>query len=308
MKDGRRNFLMRVHSMSENGKAIVPRAAVARAMGSECGLTLMELLLAMAMGAILVTLIFGFFNIQAKSFSGSRGTSEMQQELRWAVQFVSDRMKLTGNGVPTASGQPAIQNVNGASGAPDSVNVLGSFTSAVILTSLAMAGEDSQIPCGATVGIRPGDLAVISDGTFSEMFMVTDIQADRLIHEASPPWNDDDSLDHAYAAGSTVTPLCQYSFYIAEDAEGHPNLMVKTQSEPPQILAGDTDQFQVRFKMKDDSWQDTASEVYDIREIEISLRSRSPEPIQGYRDAVFGDGYKRLAMKTIVIPKNLMIF
>jgi hypothetical protein len=85
--------------------------------------------------------------------------------------------------------------------------------------------------------------------------------------------------------------------------------MTKTQAYPPQILGGDIENFQIRFKMKSGSWQNTvlSNEVYDIRQIEITLRARSPKPIKNYRDPIYGDGYKRLELKSIVIPKNIVV-
>jgi hypothetical protein len=60
--------------------------------------------------------------------------------------------------------------------------------------------------------------------------------------------------------------------------------------------------------MNSGSWKNEieANEVEDIRQVEITVRARTPKPIPGYRDPVFHDGYKRLEFKTVVIPKNLV--
>lgn len=284
-------------------------------------MTMVELLVAMAVGAILITLIFQFFNTQSKSFLEGRQTAETQQELRWAIQFLADHVKLAGNGVPPTSiditGFQVIDNADGPSGAPDSLSIVGSFRSLVISLDQGMGNEGSQIKCSDKGNYPPqdlvnlfefGDLAVISDGTFSEVFQITKILADHLWHEAQPPWNDDNKLGHRYVSGSTIMSVTHFSFFVAADASGHPNLMAKTQAYPAQILAGDVDQFQVRFKMKSGAFKNDidANEVEDIRQVEITVRARTPEPIRGYRDPVFHDGYKRLQLKTTVIPKNLV--
>ena len=297
------------------------RGSYVRRRKSERGMTLIELIVAMTIGGILITLIFQFFNTQAQSFLQSRDTAEMQQELRWALQFMSDHVKLAGNGVPPRSidttGFQVIENADGPSGAPDSLSIVGSFRSLVITIDQNMGNEGSQIKCSDKGNVPPqaleslfelGDLAVISDGTFTEVFQITTVQADHLWHNEAPPWNDDNKLDHRYTAGSTIMSVTHYSFFVAADESGHPNLMVKTQAYPPQILAGDVDQFQIRFKMKSGAFQNdiAANEVEDIRQVEITIRARTPKPIPGYRDPVFGDGYKRLELKITVIPKNLV--
>jgi prepilin-type N-terminal cleavage/methylation domain-containing protein len=283
----------------------LPRGKAERS--GERGMTLVELLVAMIIGSILTFLTFNFLRTQDGNFRESRSTAEMQQELRWAVQFLSDHVKLAGNAVPQTCGWKIIESADGAGDDPDSLTILGSFKSVVVTTTQAMAHEGSQISCSSVDDIEEGDLAVISDGTFSEIFRITGIQGVRLLHGSSPPWNDDDQLDHAYASGSTVTVLSRFTFHVEADSTGHPNLMVSTQSSSPQILAGDIDQFQVRYLLKSGSWVNNADDPYDIREVEITLRARSPEPIRGYQDVLYGDAYKRIEMKNVIIPKNLII-
>lgn len=288
---------------------------------SERGMTLIELIVAMSIGSILITLIFQFFNTQSQSFLQSRDTAEMQQELRWALQFISDHLKLAGNGVPSISiddtGQKIIENVNGAGAKQDSLNVIGSFRSLVITLDQKMTSLGADIQCSDKGNVPPkalsdlleaGDLVVISDGTSTEVFMITKVQGNLLSHKTAAPWNASDNLVLMYNTGSTLVLAAQYSFFVATDASGRPNLMTKTQSYPAQVLADDLDLFQIRFKMKSGSYQDVidVSEIEDIRQIDITLRARSHNPIRGYRDPVYHDAYKRLQLKTTVIPKNLV--
>jgi hypothetical protein len=273
------------------------------------GITLFELLISVTVGVILMTATFKFLTVQSDNFVENRQTAEMQEELRWAIQFTSDHVKLSGNAVPTAIGIKAIDNTNGSGGASDSLVILGSFKSLVVITTNDMASENSQVECNSVEKIEQGDLIMISDGTFSEIFMITKIQANRLYHETALPWNDSNNLDHKYKTGSTLTVLTQYTFFIQKDETEHPNLMVASQCYPAQVLAGDIDHFQTRFKMKSNLWQDTVSsnEVNDIRQVEITLRARSSEPLRHYRDHLYGDAYKRIELKSLVIPKNLII-
>ena len=275
----------------------------------EKGMTIIELLVSMTVGLILITAAWSFIVTQTANFEENRQVAEMQQELRWAMQYVSEHLRLAGNAVPSTSGWQVIENIDGVGGASDSLVVLGSSRSLVVSATQTMGNEGAQVVVSPVDGISTGDLIVISDGTFSEIFYVTEIRADHLYHDTYLPYNDDFKLTHRYVAGSTVTVVSHYSFFVATDEQGHPNLMTKTQAYPPQILGGDIEYFQIRFKMKSGSWQNTvlSNEVYDIRQIEITLRARSPKPIRNYQDPVYGDAYKRLELKSIVIPKNIVV-
>jgi prepilin-type N-terminal cleavage/methylation domain-containing protein len=300
------------------------RNTIRRRPGRPRGMTLVELLVSMLIGGILVFIVFQFLSLQSKSFLQSRDTSEMQQELRWAMQFVSDHVKLAGNSMPQVlisdTGCTVIDNVNGAGNAPDSLTVIGSFRSVVITLDQSMANESAQIRCSVKPNSPPvpltdlftvNDLAFISNGTFSEVFQITKIQGDLLFHDLSLPWNGGAALEHKYESQSSLSAVDVYRFYVKTDDSGRRNLMVKTQSWPEQVLAGDIEDFQVRFNMKSGIWKDTveANEITlnEIREVEVLIRSRSPEPLRGYRDAKYGDAYRHLELKKTVIPKSIAV-
>lgn len=275
----------------------------------ENGMTIIELVVAMTISLMLMTVLFKFLSDQTSSFVESRQTSEMQQELRWAITFVSDHVKLAGNGVPPTCGWPVIANTNGDSGASDSLSVLGCYKNLMITTTQPMGNEGSQIKVDNTDGMEIGDLCVITDGTFQEIFMVTDIITSHLWHQTALPWNDDSKLDHRYVQNSSVSVVSHYSFFVDTDDEGHSNLMLKSQAYDPQILIGDVDNFQIRFKMKDGTWLDEPGndEIYDIRMVEVTVRAKTPKELKNYVDPIYGDAYKRIEFKSVVIPKNITI-
>ena len=276
---------------------------------NERGFTIMELLVAMTISSILAVLAFQFMAAQAGRFNEKRQESEMQQELRWAMSFLSDHVRLAGNGVPPTCGWAAIEAADGASGEPDSLTILGAFKSINVTISQVWGNAGAQEKLDNTEEIETGDLGVISDGTFSEIFMITSKTDSHVWHDTYPPWNDNKKLDHRYAAGSTIQIISYYTFFVDTDDEGRSNLMLKHQAYDPQILMGDVDDFQVRFKMKDNSWKNEPDpdEIYDIRVIEMTLRAKTPEPLPNYIDPEYGDGHKRVGLKGKVVPQNIVI-
>jgi prepilin-type N-terminal cleavage/methylation domain-containing protein len=276
---------------------------------SEQGMTMVELLVASVISLILMTAIIQFFVIQTQNMNESRVTSEMQQELRWASTFMADRLKLAGNGVPPTSWFRVINNADGGADGTDSVFVVAVYKSLVLTTTQNMGNEGSQVKVNNTDNIEVGDLICISypPNGWQEVFMVTKIASDQhLYHDAQLPWNDTNKLDHKYPAGSLCSVVTAYSFFVQTDQTGHSNLMVQTQAYRPQILAGDIDDFQIKFKLKDNSWVNNPVEVSDVRMMEISVRARTPDPLKGYTDVKYGDEYKRIELKTKIIPKNIV--
>jgi len=292
-------------------KDLPVRHALHMKIREESAMTIMELIVATTLGLIISALIFQFFVMQIGNFNESRQTSEMQQELRWGVNYVADRVRLAGNGVPANSGFRVLENFDNVRFDADSIVVVGSYKSLVVTTTQTMGNEGSQIKVTSADDIEDYDLIVISypPNGWQETFLCTKVASElHIYHDAYPPWNDDNQLDHKYPIGSIVTVVSQYSFFVDEDDEGRTNLMVQLQGPyGPQVLVGDIDSFQIRFRMKDGSWVDEPLEEYDIRMVEIELRAKSPEEIYGYTDPEYGDGHKRLELKTHVIPKNIVL-
>jgi len=275
----------------------------------EGGFTIMELLVSMTISSILAILIFQFMSTQSGRFMEKRQEAEMQQELRWGMSFLYDHVRLAGNGVPPTCGWPAIKAVDGVDGDPDSLTIMGAFKSINVTTTQIWGNAGSQEKLDHTEEIEIGDLGVISDGTFSEIFMITDKTDSHVWHDTYLPWNDDKKLDHKYGIGSTIQIISYYTFFVDTDDEGRSNLMLKHQAYPAQVLLGDVDDFQVRFQMKSGSWVDEPGpdEVYDIRVIEVTLRAKTPEELPNYIDPEYGDGHKRVEIKGKIVPQNIVI-
>ena len=210
----------------------------------ERGMTLIELIMAVMISSVVVTLVFQFFNGMTSSFAESHQTAQVQQELRWAINFVGEHLKLAGNGIPPTSGWGVISNIDGGS-SPDSIAVLGSFKSLVVNTTTPMGNEGSNVKVDSIDGIEEGDLAVISDGTFTEIFFITRAFNSHLWHQTYPPWNDDNKLDHRYAADSTLSIVTYYSFFVGPDEDGVDALLVESQAYYPQVLLGNVDDFRL---------------------------------------------------------------
>ena len=274
-----------------------------RKLNNQKGVTIVELIVAMAISAILAVIIFTFMGDQSRKFSEQKYTSELQQEIRWAMAYMSDYLKLAGNGVPLKGEWPVLEGTDGGEDATDFISVLGCYKDVFVETTQNMGNEIDRIEVEDNDDIEIGDLASITDGTNQEIFMITGIDGLLLSHETSDPWNESNLLDHTYGLGSTLAIAGSYSFYVEEDDEGRFHLMVETQSIEAQELISDVENFQIRYQLTDNTWVDEFDFISDIALIEITIVARTHDPIKKYIDPEYGDAYKRVELKAFVRPK-----
>ncbi|MFC1508515.1 PilW family protein [Candidatus Omnitrophota bacterium] len=267
------------------------------------GFTIVELIVATTISIILGMIILTFMGNQSQKFNEQKYTSEIQLEIRNAMAYISDYVRLAGNGVPLNGKWPVIEGTDGGDEATDYISVMGCYVDVFVETTQNMGSEFDQIEIEDNDDIEVGDLASITDGINQEIFMITGVDGLLLSHETSDPWNESNELDYTYEQGSTISIAASYSFYVEEDEDGRFHLMVETQSIEAQELISDVDDFQIRYQLTDDTWVDEFDSISDISMIEITIIARTHDPIKNYIDPVYGDAFKRVQLKAVVRPK-----
>ncbi len=282
---------------------VQPLLSCKKEHNNQKGVTIVELIVAMAISAILAVIIFTFMGDQTQKFNEQKYTSEIQQEIRWAMAYISDYLRLAGNGVPLNGKWAVIEGTDGGADGTDFISVLGCYKDVFVETTQDMGNEIDRIEIEDNDDIEVGDLVSITDGTNQEIFMITGIDDLLLSHDTSDPWNESNLLDHTYGLGSTISIAGLYSFYVEEDDDGRFHLMVETQSIEAQELISDVDDFQIRYQLTDDTWVDEFDFMSDIKMIEITILARTHDPIKNYIDPEYGDAYKHIELKAVVRPK-----
>jgi type IV pilus assembly protein PilW len=69
--------------------------------GNDSGFTLMELLIAMAVGLVVLAVVFSVFTIQSKQLNKQDKIAEMQQNARMAMEIMAQDIMMAGYGVST---------------------------------------------------------------------------------------------------------------------------------------------------------------------------------------------------------------
>lgn len=122
-----------------------------RFITSENGLTLMELLVAIAMTTIVVAAVFTTFIVQQRSFGTQDQVAEMVQSSKIAFNMLTDTIRNAGSGYPEFE-QPIINGNSlvfeavdsGHNGGPDSITLIGGFRMVATLAQAVGFGSNQM--------------------------------------------------------------------------------------------------------------------------------------------------------------------
>lgn len=230
------------------------------------GFTLVEVMLAMAITAVLLVGIYNLFGSQEKSQVLVDQMAEMNQDLRVAATMITRDMRMAGyhleNAQATSGTNPitggggpvnAIEVVEGSSGAPDVLvimygdsNLLTTITSGMPAPSSELnvsavctsGASDVDTECGAGGQKRcfcQNDLVLITDGSNSSVFCVTQVQEASLKLQHNPGEGDpcgeyNDPGGHGsfpgYGTGSRLMRLIRKRYEVDRSDVNRPVLRV----------------------------------------------------------------------------------
>ena len=272
------------------------------------GFTLIEILVAFVISSIVLTAGYLFYTNQVKGYLGQREIIDMQQNLRRTMEYMERHVRLAGNAIPYNVFWKPLHTGAGEGAEPDTIGIMGSVKSIAIETTQNTTPNGVAVKVSDTSAFSVGDIVVISDGTFSEVFQITDIpNSIQLKHATSPPYNDDVHLNNRYTAPSTVTMISHIFFYIDSSIDpDHPALVRSSPNLPRiQTLGENIEDMQLTYIMQDGSEVESTDDVYNIRLIKFTLRARTENEEDGYTDPVYGDGFRRASLTRKIIPRSI---
>ena len=160
------------------------------------GFTLIELMIAMAVGLVLLGAMYGVFTMHNKTFGNQEQIAEMQQNARAAMDMMTRELRMAGFGDPdlswitwvTIGSNPAI--VQGSGSDPDTISIAGSFdpsraslsastSSGATLLTLSQSSSETSDEFDTT------DEKVISIGGI-ENAIVTSVSTNTLTIDTNP--------------------------------------------------------------------------------------------------------------------------
>lgn len=235
---------------------------------AERGFTLVELMVALVVMAVMLTVIFGTMHRSQHDAQRVTAVAEERQMARGAVQLMEREMRMAGSGwgrdtVQAARGGASwsLYGINpgyGGAASSDSIFILGAWDVYSKLTA-SMATAASNMTVDSTRGFYTGDFVVVTNGRSCHMFQLTGVSGSpggTLQHANTSTYNTGHALwpvGGGYAAGSYVYRVTLVTYRFDSTTYKRPTILRQVMGGTPQIVAYNVDGFRVYFQMQDSS-------------------------------------------------------
>lgn len=274
------------------------------------GFTLVELLVAVAMTGIVMTVMFTMFRTSSRSYTLQDYVAETQQNLRIGMYNLDRDVRMAGcgmnllpalvNGIQIFNGSSwinmnSITATNSSTG-PDSIEIFyGDINSGEYDATITqpMPDASAELNVDDTSSFNINDMVVISNGVTAALFVVSQVQdpPGKLQHNpAQSPFNPPAAFKNfpsggGYGVGSLLfnfgaAKWLTYSIDSATDP-AHPRLIVDMHDgNPPQVIADNIEDMQFFYFMSQgvaDTDNPTGNET-KITAVRVTLVARTAEP------------------------------
>ncbi len=250
------------------------------------GISMLEMLIALFMTAIVLTAIFGVYINQHKNMLVQEDVTEIQQNARAAMDELTRQIRMAGNGLPLGLPGIKVSNTN-----PDTITINYCASGCQAPLEWAMPLPSSELRCdGHDVSCFQDNQWVYifaPDSGGGEFFVITQVQtaSSHIQHNTM-------TLARAYPKKSILLSMTQVKYFIDRSDTAHPNMMMQLPGQAAQVYAENIEDLQFHYTMKNGSVVNVPVIVADIRAVEIALTARSSQrdpnlPGHPYRHRTF---------------------
>lgn len=263
---------------------------------NEKGMTLVEVVIALTISAIVVTAAIGIYLTQHKGWIIQEQVSDMQQNARAAIRELTTRIRMAGYGIPGGI-DPIITSNNN----PDAITIYYKKEPVCECTlSHDMPGKsdllkfhDQDLSC-----FESNTMALIYDLTAQsgEFFYIPDLNKGNkeMMHTPS-------NLSKQYPAGSIVFSIEIFRYYLDMVTDpDHPRLMAVRADTIPRVFAENVEDLQFLYSLANGVYSHSPPTGRLIREVNIALTTKTEK-----KDLQFEDDYRRRTYVSNVKIRNL---
>lgn len=298
------------------------------------GFTLVELLVAMAIAAVILTAIFKTFKSQQDSYVVQSQLAMTQQNVRGAMQLISRDIQMAGyyTNFETSIITMDWDDMGGDESmhpiiyARDNISAVGDGikdnTDLIVIVKASMENgrqlASGEAASGTTASSTLRDAGNLTENKFAllvkndlsraEFFRVTNSTGIITLSK---------SLVESYTEDDWIFRADIIIYYVDDADPDHPNLMRRNlgNNEQAQVMAEDIDNIQFRYVLDDGSKVESGFNEREVRAVEIYLLARTRHIIRGYTDPnrykfanideTPGDGYRRRLLKALIKTRNI---
>ena len=258
------------------------------------GFTIIELLVAVVLAAVVTGAAMGLYIVQHKQLIVQDQVSDMQSNVRAAEAEIVKQVRMAGFKVPNNFTSLMNSNTN-----PDTLFVAYNCDITDIHLSDAMPNTSAELKaCDSDLTpLHDNEWAYIYDLTLKtgEYFLMTNVQysSGHIQHNTM-------RLSHQYPAGSLILKMNFYKYYIDQTIAAHPNLMVQYNGGTPAIYAENINGLNFQFKLSSGAIVDVPTIQDMIREVIIQVTARTDQV-----DQQFQSQYRARTLTSSVKVRNL---
>ncbi|MDH4158173.1 MAG: prepilin-type N-terminal cleavage/methylation domain-containing protein [candidate division Zixibacteria bacterium] len=247
-------------------------AALRRRARNQRGLSLLEVIIALAVMGVVTIAIFQLYITQHKNYMTQDDISVIQQNARSSIDEIARNVRMAGHEIPAGLEAIAAANTD-----PDTITVIYNASGCDTYLSDAMPQPSAELKCATDVSCFSEDQWVYiyePDSGGGEWFEITEVQiGSRHIQHNTM------TLSKCYGKDAIMVGLEMVKFFIDNTTDpDHPNLMVQRPGQTPQVFAEDIIDLQFRYRMKNGMIIDQPTLVDNIREVMIAVTGRSSAP------------------------------
>ena len=280
-------------------------------------MTLIELLIAMAISAILIVAIYRTFIGQQKTYTVQEQVVDMQQNARVAINRMMREIRMAGFGnvslvLPnfTAKDGPfnniinPSNNKNNAGQNDDQITIIGAFEQISTLAAMPAVGTNT---------IQLAGKASEFDNGYRKYICIGGLETHTIRPQGVfPPTNtitflDNDNVVNNFPVGTPVYKVKAMTYRLWWDKD-NPNMPVLTREDNTdgggtQVVAENIENLQFRYTLDDGSESDSPADALKIRLVRVTVNART-----GMSDPEFKGGtggYRRRVITSNILVRNV---
>jgi type IV pilus assembly protein PilW len=243
------------------------------------GFSLLELLVAIFLGTLLVTAIYSLFIMQNHSYVNQNQVSEMQQNVRMALNILSSEFRMAGFGFSIDGNYKttsttviyAVAPTNSSTG-PDSVTLRYGINPTTLTTAMANSTGSTMVVSN-TNGLATNNYIIISDGQNASRLLITSVNSGTSL--SFTPVSPNIFPTGGFGVGSRVYKLKEVSYRISNNT-----LQSQTDGITWQDVVNDIEDLQLVYQgttTPSGTWLDNPSPVNQttITDVQLNILGRS---------------------------------
>ena len=263
--------------------------------GNDRGFTLIELLVAAVVFVIAVGALLGILRKNEKAREMSYYVLESRQNARAGLEFIVGDVRMAGSGIPTkvitstASGDSMILYgvaPDTTAGAVNRVRILGAMSGVKTTIREQMPNPSSEFKVEGTEGFEIGDLAVVTNGSWANLFQITQVQeaARMMQHNPASPFNLPGGHKPwppgGYPPGSEVYKVDLVTYYVDSTDAACPVLMRQSGTDEPRVVSEFVNVLQFEYVLVDRTVVAIPPDPTLVKRVVITIEAASSERSQ----------------------------